>query len=275
MTKRYPTALTIAGSDSGGCAGIQADIKTISSIGVFATSVITALTAQNTCEVRRVDIVDSAMVRMQLEAVLDDIHVDAVKTGMLPSGEIIETVADAIRRYGLHNVVTDPVMVATSGAKLASNDITDSFRKYLYPLISVLTPNIPEAEALSGIDIATESGMCKAASILHTEGCNAVLIKGGHLDGAQSVDMLFVRGREPLRFVAGHVDTRNLHGTGCTLSSAMAAYMSLGYGLEESVGSAKRYITSAIQNGADTVTGHGFGPVNHFHAPQPLKKTEI
>jgi hydroxymethylpyrimidine/phosphomethylpyrimidine kinase len=263
-TKRYPTALTLAGSDSGGCAGIQADLKTFSAIGVFGTSVITSITAQNTQEVRAVEALSPEIIRQQAESVLDDITIDAVKTGMLPSPEIIETVAGIIDRYALKNVIVDPVMVATSGARLASACISGSFRKELYRRIALITPNIPEAETLSGISIQTEKDFQTVAEVLLGQGCPAVLIKGGHLLSAYSVDILFRQDKEPVSFSSPRVDTANLHGTGCTFSSAIAAYCALGQDLELAIKSAKTYISSAIQSGSTMKLGKGHGPVNHF-----------
>ena len=271
---RYPTALTIAGSDSGGCAGIQADLKTFSSLGVFGASAITAITVQNTREVRAVQQLSPEWVRQQAEAVLDDMVVDAVKTGMLPSPEIVAELARLIDKYRLKTVVVDPVMVATSGTKLHQVPVASSFRKLLYSRISLITPNIPEAEALSGIAIHTEEDVLRAGALFLAQACRAVLIKGGHLSGHDAVDILFRQGEEPVRFSSPLIDTRNLHGTGCTLSSAITAYLALGYDLLAAVGMAKRYITSAIEAGKDIVTGQGFGPVNHFHAPQILTSIE-
>lgn len=272
--KRYPTALTIAGSDSGGCAGIQADLKTFSATGVFGASVITSVTAQNTREVRAVEILSPHIVRQQLETVLDDFTIDAVKTGMLPSPEIIETVASVIDRYKLRTVIVDPVMVATSGARLTPASTADAFQRHLFHRITLITPNIPEAEALSGVKIRSEKEIRQAAEVLLGRGCKAVLIKGGHLSSAYSTDTLFRLEKEPLSFTSPRIDSVNLHGTGCTLSSAIAAYMALDEDLETAVQSAKRYISRAIAAGADVTTGTGHGPVNHFFEPQVLKTKE-
>lgn len=269
--KRYPIALTIAGSDSGGCAGIQADLKTFSSLGVFGTSAITSITAQNTCGVHAIHHLPPLLVRQQIEAVLDDFVVDVVKTGMLPSIEIIEAVASAIELYALPYIVVDPVMVATSGALLVSSSLAEAFRSCLYSRISLITPNIPEAEVLSGRKICSTNDMRQAADVLLAQGCSAVLIKGGHLQSNNSVDMLFTANKEPLTFSSPVVNSCNLHGTGCTLSSAIAAYMALGHCLEDAVRLAKAYISNAIIHGKDVATGHGAGPVNHFFDPQPLK----
>ena len=269
--KRYPTALTIAGSDSGGCAGIQADLKTFSSLGVFSTSVITAITAQNTNEVRAVEILSPPIIKKQSETVFDDIIVDVVKTGMLPSVEIIKLVASLIDNYNPPAVIVDPVMVATSGARLASTSIVSAFSKYLFSRITLITPNLPEAEALSGIQINSEKDMHTAANILLSQGCPAVLIKGGHSQSPDSTDILFRANKEPVRFSIPRIDSCNLHGTGCTFSSAIAAYIALGYSLENAIRLAKNYISSAIKAGQNITTGKGYGPVNHFFEPQSLK----
>ncbi len=269
--KRYPTALTIAGSDSGGGAGIQADIKAFSAIGVFAVSAITAITAQNTKEVRRVEVLSPEIIRLQLETVLDDIVVDAVKTGMLPTPETIEVVSSIIDKYELKKVVIDPVMVATSGARLTAAPTITAFRELLYKRLLLITPNIPEAEALLGIKIHTEQDIYKAGHTLLEQGCQSILIKGGHIAQDASSDILFRQGYEPVCFSSDYIQTDNLHGTGCTLASAITAYLALGENLEIAVESAKKYITEAITTGKNIQTGTGNGPVNHFFNPQPLK----
>lgn len=269
--RRYPTALTIAGSDSGGGAGIQADLKTFSAMGVFGASVLTAITAQNTREVRQVEILPTSLVRLQLETVFDDIKIDAVKTGMLPTPEIIEVVADIVDRYAITNLIIDPVMVATSGSRLTSVQTADSFREFLFPRLSLLTPNIPEAEVLTGLSILSQDDMRKAGNCLLQQGCRAVLIKGGHLAETRSSDILFQQGEEPLVLSSDHIATDNLHGTGCSLASAITAGLAVGQKLSDAIASAKRYITGAIDAGQSITTGQGNGPVNHFYNPQPLK----
>jgi hydroxymethylpyrimidine/phosphomethylpyrimidine kinase len=270
MVKRYATALTVAGSDSGGCAGIQADLKTFSAFGVFGASVITAVTAQNTCGVRAVENISPDIVRMQLEAVFDDLHVDALKTGMLPSLAIVETLADIMDRYHPPVVIVDPVMVATSGDILVDPDTADAFRSCLYSRITLLTPNLSEASLLSGIPIRCDDDVPRAAEQLLNQGCPAVLIKGGHLSGEYATDTLFRTHFPPLSLSAPHISTHNLHGTGCTLSAAIAACMAAGLPLEQAVRQAKEYISAAIQHGASVITGQGSGPVNHFFSPRPL-----
>lgn len=269
--KRYPTALTIAGSDSGGGAGIQADLKTFSAIGVYGTSVITAITVQNTCEVRRVETLSPELVLQQAEAVLDDMVVDVVKTGMLPTPEIIAAVAETVDKYAIPKLIVDPVMVATSGGKLTTAPTIDGFQKILYPRLFLLTPNIPEAEALTGITIRTQVDILQAGEILLTQGCRAVLIKGGHLSSDLSSDILFLQNESPQYFISEFIETANLHGTGCSLASAIAAYLALGNDLVKSVSLAKEYITNAILAGKNIRIGQGNGPVNHFFNSQPLK----
>lgn len=263
--------MTVAGSDSGGCAGIQADIKTISALGLFGASVITAVTAQNTTEVRAVEVLSPDIVRQQLEAVLDDIAVDAVKTGMLPSPGAIEVVARTIDKYGLRRVVVDPVMVATSGARLGDSSTAEALGELLYPRIALLTPNIPEAEALSGVAIRSEQDIRRTAEVLLARGCRAVLIKGGHWQSVVATDTLFRADAEPVSFSSPRTASRNTHGTGCSFSAAVASYMALDFSLEDAVASAKKYIAAAIETGKNVRTGHGFGPVNHFFNPRPLK----
>ncbi|MCD7973160.1 MAG: bifunctional hydroxymethylpyrimidine kinase/phosphomethylpyrimidine kinase [Candidatus Azobacteroides sp.] len=268
---RYPSALTIAGSDSGGGAGIQADLKTFSAIGVYGTSVITSITAQNTQGVRKVEVLSSEIIQAQLEAVLDDIRIDAVKTGMLPTPEIIKLVSSVINHYKLKTVIIDPVMVATTGARLSAASTVDTFRKELFSRITLLTPNIPEAEALSGISITEEKDMYKAADKMMEMGCKSILIKGGHFTTTNSTDILFRMDQPPVRFSAQRIHTGNVHGTGCTFASAITAYMALGNKLEEAIEKGKKYIENAIIAGADIITGKGAGPVNHFFCPEILK----
>lgn len=260
---RYLTAITIAGSDSGGGAGIQADLHTFSSLGLFGTSVITAVTAQNTQEVRAIEVLPAHIVRAQLAAVLDDIIIDVVKTGMLPTPACIEAVAWAMDTYRLPALVVDPVLTATSGTSLTSSHIIDAFRSQLYSRLTLITPNIPEAEKLSGVPINNDADMHRAAELLLAQGCRAVLIKGGHRAGNESVDVLFTPDTPPVSFSSPFIASGNLHGTGCTLASAIASYIAMGNALPKAVEQAKAYITSAIESGKDVCTGHGNGPLNH------------
>ncbi len=256
------TALTIAGSDSSGGAGIQADIKTMTANGVFATSAITALTAQNTLGV--VDIFDTTpkFLAEQLDAIFTDIEPDAVKIGMVSSAELIETIAEKLRFYNAKHIVVDPVMVATSGSKLLREDSVQALTEKLLPLAEVVTPNIPEAEILAGMRIADASDMEKAAmSISRKYGC-AVLCKGGHK--INDADDLLWRNRTGKWFRGRRIDNPNTHGTGCTLSSAIASNLAKGYDLDTSVERAKAYISGALSAMLDL--GHGSGPMNHMFA---------
>lgn len=237
--KTYPVVLTIAGSDSSGGAGIQADLKTMSAIGVFGASAITAITAQNTCEVRAIQGIEPDIVRQQIEAVLDDLPCTTVKLGMLYSRTTIETIADCLQRYPLRNIVLDPVMVSTSGCRLIEEEAISAVKTLLLPQATVITPNIPEAEILSGLAIDSEKDMEKAANRLFQAGCRAVLVKGGHLKGAESCDILFMPDSVPVRYTSPRISTRNTHGTGCTFSSAIASYLALGHRLTDAVSLAK------------------------------------
>ena len=262
--KTYWRVLTIAGSDCGGGAGIQADLKTFAANGCYGMSVITALTAQNTQGVSGIHPVPVGFVAQQIEAVLGDIGADAVKIGMLYSPELIETVARKLREHGVGRIVLDPVMVAQSGDKLLQDDAVAALKETLIPQAEIITPNLPEAEVLLGHSVG-EAEMADAATELARLGCRNVLVKGGHGEGASSTDCL--RLGEDGRTVwieAGRIATMNNHGTGCTLSSAIAARIAQGDRLEAAVRQAKDYITGAIRAGADYRLGHGHGPVHHF-----------
>ncbi|MFT5175341.1 MAG: hydroxymethylpyrimidine/phosphomethylpyrimidine kinase [Gammaproteobacteria bacterium] len=261
-----PIALTIAGSDSGGGAGIQADLKTFSALGVYGASVLTALTAQNTREVRAILDVDPAFIRAQLETVLDDLRVDAIKIGMLSRPQVIETVAAVLSERVSCPVVLDPVMVAKSGDRLLQAEAVAALRDVLVPLASVITPNLPEAADLLGINEATnEQEMHEVLHALGALGSTCVLLKGGHLVGEQSPDLLLHEGRVE-RFVAVRHDTTNTHGTGCTLSSAITAQLARGQSMTDAVRAAKQYVSAAIAAADDLGVGSGHGPVHHFYA---------
>jgi hydroxymethylpyrimidine/phosphomethylpyrimidine kinase len=260
-----PIALTIAGSDSGGGAGIQADLKTFAALGVYGASVITALTAQNTRGVRGVHPVPPDVVTAQIDAVFDDLAVGAVKIGMVASRDLIEAITEALVRWKPAHVVLDPVMVATSGDKLLAGDAVDGLRRLLIPLSTLITPNLPEAAALLGESIATsETAIADQGRRLLGLGCPAVLIKGGHGEGAESTDYLITTDAT-LPLTAPRVATRNTHGTGCTLSSAVAAGLAKGEDLATAVRHAKTFITEAIAAADRFAVGHGHGPVHHFH----------
>jgi hydroxymethylpyrimidine/phosphomethylpyrimidine kinase len=261
-----PIALTIAGSDSGGGAGIQADLKTFSALGVYGASVITALTAQNTRGVQGIHHVPAEFVAAQLDSVFSDLAVGAVKIGMLSQPDVIDAVADALAARGSANVVLDPVMIATSGDRLISDTAAIRLRERLLPLALVLTPNLPEAAALLGESVATnEAEMEAQGRRLLALGPASVLMKGGHLTGPESVD-IFVYPDGRGRLEAPRVPTRNTHGTGCTLSSAIAAMLASGSSLVEAVVQAKDYLTDALFAADRLRIGSGSGPVHHFHA---------
>ncbi|MGD8367263.1 MAG: bifunctional hydroxymethylpyrimidine kinase/phosphomethylpyrimidine kinase [Desulfobacterales bacterium] len=264
--KRYRTVLSIAGSDSGGGAGIQADIKTISALGGYAMTAITALTAQNTRAVTGIFPVPPAFVEEQIDAVFSDIGAEAVKIGMLYSADLIRTVSRALRRHKAVNIVLDPVMVAQSGDRLLQDDAAEALIAELVPQAAVLTPNLPEAEVLLSRTIAGPGQMEEAARSLARLGCQSVLLKGGHGESARSDDLFFLGKEERLVWLESErIDTKNTHGTGCTLSSAVAALLAAGQSLEEAVRGAKTYTTEAIRSAAAYRIGKGHGPVNHFH----------
>ena len=263
--KTYCRVLTIAGSDSGGGAGIQADIKTISANGCYAMSVITALTAQNTVGVSGIHPVPVTFVEAQMDAVLEDIGVDAVKIGMLFSPELIESVAGRLKKFKVGNIVLDPVMVAQSGDRLIEDDAIEALKNHLVPLASLITPNLPEASVMLDRQITSRADLGQAAIELAALGCGNVLIKGGHLENEDSDDLLYLgaSGRTEM-YASERIKTRNNHGTGCTLSSAIASGLARGMSMEEAVAGAKKYITGAIEAGAAYRIGRGHGPVDHF-----------
>ena len=268
MKKRYHRVLTIAGSDSGGGAGIQADIKTISAMGCYAASAITAITVQNTVGVRAVHPIPINILEGQIDAVLSDIGADAIKIGMLHSAEVVNLVADKIEQYEIKHVVLDPVMVSTSGFKLVEEDAVDVIKKRLLPLARVITPNIPEAEILAGCKITDEQDFDKMTRKLSANNGVSVLLKAGHLDGDFLVDYFYNAEDDTMVLLPSkRVWTPNTHGTGCTLSSAFAASLARGEELTVAVKSAKRFIEQAIISGAEYEIGSGHGPVNHFFNP--------
>ena len=265
--KHYTSVLTIAGSDSGGGAGIQADIKTISACGCYATTAITAVTVQNSVGVRAVHDVPADIVRGQIEAVLEDIGADAVKIGMLKSKEIVREVCHALRPYALRNIVLDPVMVSTSGHRLMDEDAIATLLSELAPMSRIITPNIPEAEMIwRGGKISTPGVMeCAAREMAETIGVS-VLLKGGHLNDTTTVDVFYdYEHKEMKHLSSARIPTRNTHGTGCTLSSALASMLARGMEPADAVEAAKKYINEAIMAGADYEIGHGHGPVKHFY----------
>ncbi|SKB56934.1 bifunctional hydroxymethylpyrimidine kinase/phosphomethylpyrimidine kinase [Dyadobacter psychrophilus] len=268
---RYPTILTIAGSDSGGGAGIQADLKTIGALGGYGTSAITALTAQNTLGVRAIFPVPGEFLNEQLLAVLEDIKVDAVKIGMIGTVENAMVITDIIERFKPGFVVIDPVMASSSGTKLSTAEIISVFWEKLFPIADLVTPNLDEAKLLLGREIDSLETMQEAASEMITKGCRAVLLKGGHMVSETLFDVLAQKDQEVLVFESAFIASRNLHGTGCTLSSAIATFMAQGNSLPEAIIFAKEYISNAIEAGRTARTGNGNGPLNHFFDPVPLR----
>lgn len=260
-----PRALTIAGSDSGGGAGIQADLKTFAALRVYGMSAITAITAQNTVGVGAVHDVPAELVAKQIDLVAQDIGVDAAKTGMLSNAEIVQAVAGAVARNGIAKLVVDPVMVAKSGDSLLRDSAREALVREMLPLAYVLTPNLPEAEALSGLRIANMTAMQEAARALHGKGPRHVIIKGGHLAGAEAIDLLF-DGTSFETFSASRIDTKNTHGTGCTFSAAIAGLLAKGFDVFASVEGAKAYLTKAIRHALPLGKGHG--PLMHHWMAQ-------
>ncbi|MEG0499655.1 MAG: bifunctional hydroxymethylpyrimidine kinase/phosphomethylpyrimidine kinase [Rikenellaceae bacterium] len=261
----YKIVLSIAGSDSSAGAGIQADMKSVAACGGYCATAITALTAQNTCGVWSVNIVSDEVVKAQIDAVLEDLDVAAVKLGMLPSSGIVMSVRDAIVCHGIKNVVLDPVMIATSGDMLVSECVAREIITKLLPLATVITPNVMECEFISGLTIHGEEDFARAADFFRKLGTKAVLLKSGHLKGVKIRDYLYnFVDNEVHIFEYDKLDTQNTHGTGCSLSSAIASYLVQGYPISEAVRRAENYIHSAIA-GADYVIGHGHGPIHHFY----------
>lgn len=256
--------LTIAGSDCSGGAGIQADIKTISALGAYAASVITAITAQNTTGVQGVMPVSPSMVTAQIDSVMTDLSVDAVKIGMVNDPDIVRAIADGLRRHQPRLVVYDPVMVSTSGCRLMAEETVDIIKEELFPLSTLITPNLHEVSLLVDKKVGTVEEMEAAAMELSRKHHTCVLVKGGHLEGGEMCDILFADGQLS-RFSDEKIETDNLHGTGCTLSSAIATFLGKGNSLAEAVQLAKNYVTEAIRQGSDMEIGHGHGPVWHLH----------
>jgi hydroxymethylpyrimidine/phosphomethylpyrimidine kinase len=271
-----PIALTIAGSDSSGGAGIQADLKTFTALGVYGASVLTALTAQNTQGVQGVAPVEPSFVAMQIRSVMSDLDVGAAKTGMLATAEVIAAVVTTLKEFPAIPVVVDPVMVATSGDVLLQADAIDAVRHELLPIARLVTPNLPEAAQLLDSAVAESEAAIEgqAREIVRRFKCRAVLMKGGHGDGADAVDLLIDGDGATVRFAAPRVATRHTHGTGCTLSAAIAALLATGVDLSEAVSRAKAFIQDAIMHGAQQTIGHGSGPVDHLYAirrhPRPV-----
>jgi len=271
---RYVRVLSIAGSDSGGGAGIQADLKTAAALGCFGMTAITAITAQNTCGVRAIQALPPQLLAQQIDAVVEDIGVDATKIGMLHDAATVRVVADAIRRHRLERVVLDPVMVATSGDRLIADETVEVLVRELFPLVSVITPNLDEAGWLLGREITCDAELEPAARALVALGAPAVLLKGGHLPGAVLTDLL-AQGGGVRRWSDARIASRNTHGTGCTLSTALACQLAMGQSLSDAVGHARAYVLAALAAGADVQVGAGHGPLDHRHAPVATRRVAL
>ncbi|MBK1614691.1 bifunctional hydroxymethylpyrimidine kinase/phosphomethylpyrimidine kinase [Rubrivivax gelatinosus] len=271
FTHRYARVLIIAGSDSGGGAGIQADLKAVSALGAYGMTAITALTAQNTLGVRAIHGVPPAMLRAQIDAVAEDIGADAVKIGMLHAPEIVHAVAAALDAHRLAPVVLDPVMISTSGSRLLEPDAVQALVGELFPRALLVTPNLDEAAFLTGRSLVSTDDMAGAADELLARGAPAVLIKGGHLPGDEVADLLAWADGRRLWLRAPRIASANTHGTGCTLSSAIAARLALGDALEDAVRAAHAYVRLALAAGAAVRTGAGGGPLNHTAAPERMR----
>lgn len=268
--ERHPIILSIAGSDCSGGAGIQADIKTISALGGYAASAITAVTVQNTCGVQGIQALPPEIVRAQIEAVMDDLKPDAVKIGMVNDWQVVTVIAECLRKYSPSYVVYDPVMVSTSGRKLMDDAAIEIIKKELFPLVSLITPNLDEVAVLTGTKPTTVEEMQQAACQLSTLYNTSVLVKGGHLEGEEMCDVLQCQGNTYL-YKEKKIASTNLHGTGCTLSSSIATYLAWGNPLNEAVAKAKQYVSLAIEAGRELQIGRGNGPLWHFH---PLMKEQ-
>ncbi|MGO3810912.1 bifunctional hydroxymethylpyrimidine kinase/phosphomethylpyrimidine kinase [Mesonia sp.] len=272
---RYPSVLTIAGFDGSGGAGIQADIKTISALGCYATSVLTALPIQNTTGVKSIFSIPEEIVEKQLQTILEDIFPDAVKIGMVHTPKLVEIMVGKLKEFPPLAIVFDPVMVATSGDKLIEDKTIQTIIKHLFPLADVITPNLDEAEILAGMNIETVEDMKIAGKKIMQLGCKSVLLKGGHLKTKQLTSLYFLPDGSIESFEFPKYETNNTHGSGCTLSSAIASYLAQGKSLLEAVSLGQKYIHQAIFQGKDVSIGKGNGPVNHFFKPQKLIKNEM
>ncbi|RYJ42098.1 bifunctional hydroxymethylpyrimidine kinase/phosphomethylpyrimidine kinase [Flavobacterium beibuense] len=277
MKKKYTylTVLTIAGTDPSGGAGIQADLKTFSALGCYGMSVITALVAQNTTGVRAIHNVPAEFVQQQLDAIMDDIRPDAIKIGMVHTPQLVEVIANTLKRYPDIPIVFDPVMVATSGDKLIEDATIEVIVSLLFPLVTLITPNTDEASLLANMTIETVAQMQQAGEVIAQMGCKALLMKGGHLKSEQLTSILINKSGIVSTYISDKVDTNNVHGSGCTLSSAIASYLARGEKLQDAVALAKEYINGAIYYGSDVLIGKGNGPLNHFYNPQTMIKNEM
>lgn len=272
---KYTAVLSIAGSDSSGGAGIQADLKTFNALGCYGTSAITAVTVQNTLGVTGIHSIPDDIVQGQIKAVMDDIKPVAIKIGMVHSAELAVAIAAVLKAYPQIPVIFDPVMVSTSGHRLIESDTITTLQKELFPIARLITPNLDEAEILAAMKISTLGDMKEAASRMVQAGCNTVLVKGGHIKGADLFDVYLDRNGLEKIFRSGAIETQNTHGTGCTLSSAIAAFVALGNDMVRAIEKAKVYVHQAIVSGQDVKTGEGPGPLNHFFDPKQMIKHEM
>ena len=270
MTQTFPSILTIAGFDSSGGAGIQADIKTISALGGYATSVLTALPVQNTMGVQQVHPIPSAIVAAQLEAVLDDIRPYAIKIGMLHTEAHIEVISDILSAYRDIPVILDPIMVSSSGKRLLDESAVAAMQSALFPLTTLLTPNMDEAAVLAGMPVQSLADIQAAATVILQQGCPAVLVKGGHMEGEELHSVYRALNGEAYIFTQPRVDSNNTHGTGCTLSAAIATFIAQGHSLAEAIDAAQEYVQQAILAAKGVQIGKGKGSLNHFYNPQVL-----
>ena len=275
LRKRYISVLTIAGSDSGGGAGIQGDLKTFSALGCFGTSAITAITVQNTLGVKAIHSVPPDIIEGQILAVIEDIKPKAIKIGMMDRPEVVEVIVKVLKNHPYIPVVFDPVMVATSGHKLILEETIEVLSRDLIPLVRLVTPNMDEAAILSGMELKDKDSLEMAGLKILSQGANAVLVKGGHLKGDTVYDILIQDANRVTVFESDKIHTLNVHGTGCTLSSAIAAEIAKGHPMAEAVDLARAYVWNAIDGGKDVVTGSGNGPLNHFYNPQQIIKHDI
>lgn len=271
----YPSVLSIAGFDGSGGAGIQADIKTISALGCFATTVLTALPVQNTTGVKSIHTIPYSVVEEQLHTILDDIFPNAIKIGMVHSCELVDTIVRVLKEYPKINLVFDPVMVATSGDKLIEDKTIQSIIEQLFPLADIITPNLDEAAVLAQMSIETVDDMYAAGEKIKELGCNSLLLKGGHLKTKLLTSLYFPAIGKVEEYRSEKYDTNNTHGSGCTLSSAIASYIAQGKRFSDAVAFAQDYVQQAIFHGKDVQTGKGNGPLNHFFSPQKLIKNEL
>lgn len=271
----YPIVLTIAGSDSGGGAGIQADLKTISALGCYGTSAITAITAQNTIEITNLFELPVTVVTAQIKAVIEDIKPHAIKIGMIPNAALLQAISDLLSLYPEIPVILDPVMIATSGRRLVGQNTIELMKTVLIPLTVLVTPNLDEAAVLADMEISTVAQMKIAAHKILSFGSHAVLIKGGHLKGSNFYDVYLDKTGREISYENDAIYSQNTHGTGCTLSSAIASFTARNMELPEAIKKAESYVHSAIFEGLDVKTGKGKGPLNHFYAPISLIKLPV